>query len=72
MERLRLLSAFQALSMPEGAYGPAVTHALALSVIAEITQASLIDRTVRPPRTARSLEDFMGWYNAQALCGVYY
>ena len=49
-----------------------MTHALALSVIAEITQASLIDRTVRPPRTSRSLEDFMGWYNAQALCGVYY
>jgi hypothetical protein len=57
LERLKLLSAFQALSLG-GAYG--ISEEEAVSVIGQITGVYLEYWQV-PPASAKSLDDYMRW-----------
>ena len=56
MTRIRLLTAFQVLSMPEGSY-PGATHDTAHRTISEITGKFVIGT----PPTSIALEGYLRW-----------
>jgi hypothetical protein len=60
MDRIKLLSAFQVLALPEGAYG--VTHERARDVISELTGIRPVDK---PPPVGRTLEQYIEWLREQ-------
>lgn len=57
MECLRLLSAFQALQMPEGFYG--ATHEQCADVIEQLTGKR---PNGKPEDVSGSLQDFLAWH----------
>lgn len=63
MDRTRLLTAFQVLSMPEGAY-PGATHELAHYTIHELTGRFAQGR---PPSGGRSLDEYLAWLETHHL-----
>jgi len=62
MERMRLLSAFQAIGLPKGMNFRGVTRTRAREVIEEMTGIRL-KRSAKPPRASsiRGIEDYLAW-----------
>lgn len=63
LTRLKLLSAFQALTLPEGSNGKVtgygVSHAEARKIIAEMLGMSVEDLPRYPPETEKTLEAYL-------------